>query len=51
MDKDIDWMEILELIANKLKGDERKIAVKNINRLKSIRNKINKEKSDAKIYE
>ena len=51
MDKDIDWMNVLEFVANKLKGSDRKTALKNINKLKSIRNKLNKEKSDAKISE
>ena len=44
MDKDIDCMAVLEFVANKLKGKDKETALKNIDKLKSIRANIKKNK-------
>ena len=41
---DINWFDVLEHIANKFKGNDKKKALKNIDILKSIRNNIKNNK-------
>lgn len=47
INKDVDWMNILEHIANNFKEEKyRKRAIKNIDKLKSIRDNIKRSKNE-----
>ena len=46
MDKNIDWLAVIEIAADKLKlkGQDKDTALKNIDKIKSIRAEIKKNK-------
>jgi|TARA_R110000824_G_scaffold9859_4_gene43643 hypothetical protein len=48
MDKNIDWLAVIEIVAHKLKGKDKETALKNIDKLKSIRAEIKKNKEKRK---